>query len=48
MAEILPTETTSNHCDPCICTQDYYRDSKSWRWAFLIILCRIRSRLVPK
>lgn len=28
-------------CDPCVCPEQHYRDSMSWRKAMITLLCRI-------
>lgn len=30
-------------CDPCVCPEQYYRDSMSWRKATITLLCRLIS-----
>lgn len=28
-------------CDPCVCPEQHYRDSMSWRKAMITLLCRV-------
>ena len=34
-------------CDPCICPDQHYRDSMSWRKAMITLLCRIAGYTSP-
>jgi len=33
----------SYNCDPCVCPDQHYRDSMSWRKAMITLLCRVAS-----
>ena len=35
----------SYDCDPCNCSEMYYRSKLPWRKAMLVLLCRIRTVL---